>query len=76
MASDSPLPNLRSKSAFFLPSSELIVSIIVGLTLVHLFAIGLCQTRLYLRVKEGRVWWDDRVVLGAAALDVVYTLTL
>ena len=50
--------------------------IVVGLTLGHLFALGLCLARSYLRVKKDRVWWDDRVVLGAAVLDLIHMLTL
>ena len=48
----------------------------VGLTLGHSAAIGLCLARSYLRVIKDRVWWDDRIALAAAALDMLYMLTL
>ena len=77
MASDRPLPDLKSKSAFLLRlfhNTNLYIA--VGLTLGHIFALGLCLARSYLRVKKGRVWWDDYMAMGAAALDLVYLLSL
>jgi len=32
--------------------------------------------RLYLRVKKDHVWWDDRLAVVAAAVNVVYMLSL
>jgi len=33
-------------------------------------------TRFVLRVRKGRVWWDDWLVLVATVADIIYMLTL
>ena len=49
---------------------------LVGSTVAHAIAIGMSAVRFYLRVKKDQVWWDDRLAVAGALVDVVYMMTL
>jgi len=50
--------------------------VLVGATVAHVLAIGMSAVRMYLRVKKDHVWWDDRLALGGAMMDVVYMMSM
>lgn len=45
-------------------------------TPVHVVAIGMTIARSYLRVKKDHVWWDDRLTVMGAMMDLVFLLSL
>jgi len=48
----------------------------VASSIFHVIAIGVCFLRIFIRLKRGMLWWDDRIIALGALYNFVTISTL